>query len=148
MKKIKLLRTAFMVLAVAGLMLFSLTACVTENTTTNTTPAATATTVTGTETEAVIDVYEDLLKAHAAVFNHLTYLGTTWDQIMLADDVPSPEMKYGLLVVPFIPSELTARHTRTVDISRGNFVIKITSAQTGLVWSINPNKTIVQVGNG
>ena len=65
---------------------------------------------------------------------------------MLADDVPSPEMKYGLLVVPFFPSDLTQRHTRTVDINNGNFVIEITSADTGLIWSIDQDGNINQVG--
>ena len=92
-----------------------------------------------------VDVYQDLQDVLAAMLENLTWGDHVWEQIMLADDVPSPEMKYGLLVVPFFPSDLTLRHTRTVDISGGNFVVQITSAATNIIWSIDQDGIIRRV---
>ena len=147
MKKIKILKTIFIALIAAGL-LFGLMACGSDDapTATPAAPAAPdATAEVEAEEEAEVDVYEDLQYVLAVVSENLNWGGTVWEQIMLADDVPSPEMKYGLLVVPFFPSDLTARHTRTVDINNGNFVIQITSAETGIIWSINQAGVITRV---
>ena len=97
------------------------------------------------DADAVVDVYQDLQNAREAVVENLRWGDTVWSQIMLADDVQFPEIKYGLLVVPFFPSDLTARHTRTVDITGGNFTIQITSAETGIVWAIDQDGNITRV---
>lgn len=88
------------------------------------------------------DVYEDLQYVLSVVSENLDWGDTMWEQIMLADDVPSPEMKYGLLVVPFFPSDAVLRNTRTVSINNGNFEIEIVSAETGLSWFINQDGVI------
>lgn len=90
------------------------------------------------------DVHEDLLYVLRVVSENLETFDNPWDQIMLADDVPSPEMKYGLLVVPFFPSDNVARNTRTVSISNGNFFVEIVSANTGAVWHINQDGVITE----
>ena len=90
------------------------------------------------------DVYQDLRDVHAVVSENLEWGDVLWDQIMLADDVPSPEMKYGLLVVPFFPSDAVLRNTRTVSVSNGNFVVEIVSAETGVTWTINQNGVIAR----
>lgn len=101
----------------------------------------------GAAEEAVeVDVREDLEAARAAVAENLEWGGDAWAQIMLADDVVAPEMKYGQLVVPFHMSEAGARHTRTVNIDNGNFRIEIESAETGITWQIDQDGTISQAG--
>lgn len=93
--------------------------------------------------DVYVDVYQDLQDARQAVAENLDWGDHMWEQIMLADDVPGPEMKYGLLVVPFFPSDLVQRHTRTVDIDgAGNFVIEVISAETGYTWTINQDGVI------
>ena len=147
MKKNKILMTAFTAVVAVGL-LFGLAACGSDDAPAATpTPAATPDAVVEIEVEedVYVDVYEDLQYVLAVVSENLEWGGIVWAQIMLADDVPGPEMKYGLLVVPFFPSDLTARHTRTVDISGGNFVIQITSADTGIIWSIDQDGNITRV---
>jgi len=132
-------------------LLFVMTACGSDDgpsATTNTTTNAVADTTTPTEEvsaeeeDVYVDVYQDLQDALAAVSENLYWGDNAWEQIMLADDVPSPEMKYGLLVVPFFPSDLVQRNTRTVSISNGNFEIEVVSADTGLSWFINQDGVI------
>jgi len=92
-------------------------------------------------------IYDDLQYVLRVVSENLEWGDVVWDQIMLADDVPSPEMKYGLLVVPFFPSDNTRTHTRTVSINNGNFRIVITCAVTDEQWGINQAGVITPGGN-
>lgn len=99
------------------------------------------------EAPAEVDVLEDLQGAREAVAENINWGDQTWEQIMLADDVPSPEMKYGLLVVPFHMTDAGARHTRTVSIDgSGNFVVEVTSADTGITWQIDQDGNVTQAG--
>ena len=146
MRSNKLITTSLATVMAAGLA-FGLTACGSEAgaAETPTAPAAVAAVEAPEAEEAVEnDVVEDLLYVLDVITENLEWGDTTWEQIMLADDVPSPEMKYGLLVVPFFPSDATARHTRTVSINSGNFVVEITSAETGIVWQIDQDGNISQ----
>jgi len=133
MKKIKTIKTLLAMLVISSLM-FVMTACGSDDE-----PNVTTDEVASVEE---VDVYEDLQEVLAVVSENLFWGDNAWEQIMLADDVPSPEMKYGLLVVPFFPSDLVQRHTRTVDINNGNFSIEIISADTGLSWFINQDGVI------
>jgi hypothetical protein len=91
------------------------------------------------------DVAEDLENARQAVLENLEWGGEVWDQHMLADDVPQPTMKYGLLVVPFHRTDASSRVTRTVTIRDGNFVIEADSFETGLTWQIDQDGNITLV---
>jgi len=145
MKNNKILKGLFAVLLATGFT-FVLVGCDSDEPSTPTTPGApiveeTPTTVTP-NAGTYEDVYQDLQDALAVVSENLDWGDTLWEQIMLADDVPSPEMKYGLLVVPFFPSDAVARNTRTVSINNGNFEIEIVSVETGLSWFINQDGVI------
>jgi hypothetical protein len=137
MKNIKSVKNLSFVLLVTGIM-FILAGCGSD------TPSSTteAPTTEAPAEDIYVDVYQDLQDAHAVVTDNKNWGDIVWEQIMLADDVPSPEMKYGLLVVPFFPSDLVERHTRTVDINDGNFTIEIISAETGLSWTIDQDGVI------
>ena len=132
MKNLKLLKALFVSLLVVGL-LFGFAACGDSDDNNN---------GSATFTQDEVDVWEDLQYVRRVVSENLETFGVVWEQIMLADDVPAPEMKYGLLVVPFFPSDLTRTHTRTVDISGGNFYVRITSAETGIIWTIDQDGNV------
>lgn len=91
------------------------------------------------------DVAEDLEAAREAILEGIASEGN-WEQIMLADDISAPEVKYGMLVMPFFMSDAGSRVTRTVNIEDGDFTITVTSAATGIEWEINQDGTISQVG--
>jgi len=150
MKNFRIVKTFFAMLVAVGL-LFAMAACGSDDAATTTVPATPAPATqedvpaeeeAPVEEDAYVDVYQDLQDALAAVSENLYWGDNAWEQIMLADDVPSPEMKYGLLVVPFFPSDLVQRNTRTVSISNGNFEIEVVSAETGLSWFINQDGVI------
>ena len=153
MKNPRIVKTFFAMSVAVGL-LFVMVACGSDDaasTAVPSTPAPAATPATEAaapadeapaEEDAYVDVYQDLQDALAAVSENLYWGDNVWEQIMLADDVPSPEMKYGLLVVPFFPSDLVQRNTRTVSINNGNFEIEVVSADTGLSWFINQDGVI------
>ena len=147
MKNTKIVKNLSFTLFVIGLILV-IAGCGSDNEDTNdgaNAPVTEAPIVDVAETpieDTDVDVYQDLQDVRTIVAENLEWGGTVWDDIMLADDVPSPEMKYGLLVVPFFPSELVARHTRTVSIDSGNFVVEIVSAETGLSWTIDQDGVI------
>jgi hypothetical protein len=134
MKNTKIIKNLFTLLFATGLI-FVLAACGSNEPSTDASDLP-------VENVADIDVYQDLQDVHAIVAEHLNWGDTAWEEIMLADDVPSPEMKYGLLVVPFFPSDLVERHSRTVSINNGNFVVEVVSAETGLIWTINQDGVI------
>lgn len=144
MNKTKIIKNIFTVLFATGLM-FVLVACGSDDdSNTSTDPSAPPVEDMGDNND--VDVYEDLQELFAIVSENLELDGTPLDQIMLADDVSTPEMKYGMLVVPYYPSDLVLRHTRTVDIDNGNFVIEVVSAETGLAWTIDQDG-VIEGGN-
>ena len=139
MKKTKIINNLFIALFAFGFMLV-LVGCNADNDTN--TPDAPIQNETTDVLDEDVDVYQDLQDALEVVTAHLDYDNTSWAQIMLSDDVPGPEMKYGLLVVPFFPSDLVERNTRTVEISGGNFTIDVVSAETSITWTINQDGVI------
>ncbi|WP_062135767.1 hypothetical protein [Demequina aestuarii] len=101
----------------------------------------------GTDTEvseqASVDVATDLETAKAAVDEALA--DDDWTQVMLASDVDSPTVKYGLMVMPFVASDAADRVTGTVDIDGGDYTIEAVSAATGETWQIDQSGEITQV---
>lgn len=93
---------------------------------------------------ADVDIAEDLENARTAVADALAE-DDSWAQIMLASDVKAPTVKYGLLVVPFVPSEAASRVQGTVDIKDGKFTIEGDSAATGQTWQIDQDGKISEV---
>lgn len=100
-----------------------------------TSPSATA--------EPVVDVAEDLENARQAISDALAE-DPSWTQIMLASDVQSPTVKYGMLVVPFVPSDASARVQGTIQIANGKFTIEAESAATGSTWQIDQDGAITE----
>ena len=69
-----------------------------------------------------------------------------WAQSLLASDLKDPTGKYGLLVVPFVPSDAASRVQGTVDIKDGKYTIEADSAETGETWQIDQDGTITPAG--
>ncbi|MCL2594971.1 MAG: hypothetical protein FWD83_05575 [Promicromonosporaceae bacterium] len=93
------------------------------------------------------DLLEDLMAARQAVLDGLNDdipgpNASDWTQIMLADDVPVPEVKYGLLVMPFHRTDAASRVTRTANINNGNFTLTADSAATGLECQIDQDGNV------
>lgn len=143
MKNNKIIKNLFTLLFATGLI-FTLTACGSDDAPDVPTDSQDSSVedASGDVDVNEIDVYQDLQDLHAVVSQNLEVDGTVMEQIMLADDVSTPEMKYGMLVVPFYPSDSVMRHTRTVDIDNGNFTIEVVSAETGLTWTIDQDGVI------
>lgn len=95
-------------------------------------------------TEQSVDVAEDLQNARTAVADALAE-DDSWEQIMLASDVKAPTVKYGLLVVPYTPSDAAARVQGTIDINDGKYTIEAESAATGKTWQIDQDGAITEV---
>ncbi|KGM13994.1 hypothetical protein N869_06950 [Cellulomonas bogoriensis 69B4 = DSM 16987] len=114
---------------------FGLTACASEDAD----PATPAET-----TQAEVDVAEDLQTARQAVADALAE-DDSWGQIMLASDVSAPTVKYGLLVVPFVPSDAASRVQGTITINDGDYTIDADSAATDQTWRIDQDGTITEV---
>ena len=131
------MRTAGLAFLIAATGTFGLTACSSES-------DADAGTDTETTQEATVDVATDLETAKAAVDEALA--DDDWTQVMLASDVDSPTVKYGLMVMPFVKSDAASRVTGTVDIDGGDYVIEAESAATGETWQIDQDGTISQAG--
>jgi hypothetical protein len=93
---------------------------------------------------ADVDVAEDLENARQAVADALAD-DDSWDQIMLASDVDSPTVKYGLLVVPYSFSDATSRVQGTVTIDDGEYTIEADSAADDRTWQIDQDGTITEV---
>ncbi|HEY0188754.1 MAG TPA: hypothetical protein VGC67_14780 [Cellulomonas sp.] len=89
------------------------------------------------------DISEDLQNARTAVADALAD-DDSWGQIMLASDVQSPTVKYGLLVVPYTYSDAASRVQGTVTIEDGRYTIDGDSAATGLTWQIDQDGTITE----
>ena len=94
---------------------------------------------------ADVDVATDLENARTAVADALAE-DDSWAQIMLASDVKEPTVKYGLLVVPFVPSDAASRVQGTIDIKDGEYTIEADSAATGETWQIDQDGTITPAG--
>lgn len=90
-----------------------------------------------------VDVTADLNAARTAVTDALAE-DSSWGQIMLASDVKAPTVKYGMLVVPFTPTEAASRVTGTVTITEGKFVIEADSAATDKTWVIDQDGVITE----
>ncbi len=140
MKRNKLVSTSI-ALVLAGAGVLTLAAC-SDEAGAAAPPAAADTASTAAES----DVVEDLQGARQAILDGIASDGD-WPQIMLADDIGQPEVKYGMLVMPFFLSDAGSRVTRTVTIEDGNFTIDVTSAETGLVWRIDQDGNITEAGN-
>lgn len=93
---------------------------------------------------AEVDVAEDLENARQAVADALAD-DDSWDQIMLASDVDSPTVKYGLLVVPYSFSDAASRVQGTITIDDGNYTIDADSAADDRTWQIDQDGTITEV---
>lgn len=110
-----------------------------------TTSSASATTAApdaaGDAAPADVDVAADLEAARTAVVDALAE-DDSWGQIMLASDVKAPTVKYGMLVVPYTPSDAASRVQGTVTITDGAFTIDADSAATGETWVIDQDGTI------
>lgn len=127
------LRTGGLAVIIAATGTFGLTACASDGEDP------------GADTEvtqaATVDVADDLEGARAAVLEALED-DPSWTQVMLASDVDAPTQKYGLLVMPFAPSDAASRVTGTVNIDGGDFVIEADSAATGETWQIDQDGNI------
>jgi hypothetical protein len=128
------LRAAGLALLIAATGTFGLTACSSDD------GAASSDTV--AEAPADVDVATDLQTARQAVLDALAE--KDWDQVMLASDVDVPTVKYGLMVMPFAPTDAADRVTGTVNIDGGKFVIEAVSAATGETWQIDQDGNISQ----
>lgn len=93
---------------------------------------------------ADVDIAEDLQTARQAVLDALAD-DPSWAKVMLASDVDQPTQKYGLLVMPFVPSAAVDHVTGTVAVDDGNFTIEGTSVATGQTWQIDQDGVITEV---
>lgn len=135
MKRNRVLATGLgLVVALTGA--FGLTACSSDDGGSDT-PA-------GQSQETESDIATDLEAARTAVADALAE-DDSWAQIMLASDVKSPTVKYGLLVVPYSFSEAASRIQGTINIEDGKFTIDGDSAATGETWQIDQDGTITLV---
>jgi len=135
MKHNKVLTTGLgLLIAVAGLT--GVTACSSDSGSKDNETAVTA--------ESTSDVATDLQTARQVVLDALAE-DPTWAQVMLASDVGVPTVKYGLMVMPFAPTDAAKRVTGTVTIDGGKFVIEAVSAATGQTWQIDQDGNITEV---
>lgn len=134
MKQNKIVTTGLgLLIAATGTL--GLTACSSDDGGNDGDTAATA--------EMNVDVATDLQTARQAVLDALA--DDDWAQVMLADDVEGPTVKYGLMVMPFATTDAAARVTGTVNIEDGDkFVIEAESAATGETWQIDQDGNITQ----
>jgi len=128
------LRAAGLALLIAATGTFGLTACSSDDA--SSTPTAAV-------EQSTVDVATDLQAARQAVLDALA--DDDWAQVMLASDVDAPTVKYGLMVMPFAPTDAAERVTGTVTIDGDNFKIEAVSAATGLTWQIDQDGTITEV---
>lgn len=91
-----------------------------------------------------VDVAADLELARTTVLDALAE-DPSWSQVMLASDVDAPTQKYGLLVMPYAPSDAASRVQGTITIEDGKFTIEADSAATGETWQIDQDGAISQV---
>ncbi|NTW38368.1 MAG: hypothetical protein HGA44_00535 [Cellulomonadaceae bacterium] len=128
------LRATGLAILIAGTGAFGLTACAGDD------PGAEPSAV----EQTAVDVAADLELARITVLEALE--DDDWAQVMLASDVDVPTVKYGLLVMPYVPSDAADRVTGTVNIENGDeFVIEAESAATGETWQIDQDGSITQV---
>ncbi|NTW40077.1 MAG: hypothetical protein HGA44_09335 [Cellulomonadaceae bacterium] len=134
MKRNKVMTTGLgLLIAIAGLS--GVTACSSDSGSKDTETAVTA--------ASTVDVATDLQAARQAVLDALA--DDDWAQVMLASDVDVPTVKYGLMVMPFAPTDAAERVTGTVSIDGGKFKIEAVSAATGQTWQIDQDGTITEV---
>lgn len=143
MKRNKILTTG-LGLALAVTATFGLAACGSDDS--EATGSSASATTAGSdaaadEAPADVDVAADLEAARTAVVDALAE-DDSWGQIMLASDVKAPTVKYGMLVVPYTPSDAASRVQGTVTITDGAFTIDADSAATGDTWVIDQDGAI------
>lgn len=92
---------------------------------------------------ADVDVADDLENARQAVLEALE--DDDWDQVMLASDVDSPTVKYGLLVMPYTASDAASRVQGTITVDDGRFTIEADSASTDQTWQIDQDGNLSEV---
>ena len=129
------LRATGLALLIATGGALGLAACSSDTTTTEPTTAV---------EQPAVDVAADLELARTTVLEALAE-DPSRTQVMLAGDVDAPTEKYGLLVMPYVPSDAAERVTGTVNIDGGDFVIEAESATTGETWQIDQDGAILQV---
>ena len=130
-------------LAIAVTATFGLAACGSDDSSSSDSSASATTAADGGSDAAAadVDVAEDLEAARTAVADALAE-DDSWGQIMLASDVKAPTVKYGMLVVPYTPSDAASRVQGTVTITDGAYTIDADSAATGETWVIDQDGTI------
>jgi len=130
-------------LAIAVTATFGLAACGSDDSSSSDASASATTAADGGSDAAAadVDVAEDLEAARTAVADALAE-DDSWGQIMLASDVKAPTVKYGMLVVPYTPSDAASRVQGTVTITDGAYTIDADSAATGETWVIDQDGTI------
>ena len=130
-------------LAIAVTATFGLAACGSDDSSSSDASASATTAADGGSDAAAadVDVAEDLEAARTAVADALAE-DDSWGQIMLASDVKAPTVKYGMLVVPYTPSDASSRVQGTVTITDGAYTIDADSAATGETWVIDQDGTI------
>lgn len=89
------------------------------------------------------DISDDLESARQTVLEALAD-DDSWEQVMLASDVNAPTVKYGLLVMPYSPSEAASRVQSTIEIDGDKFTIEGDSAATGQTWVIDQDGNITE----
>lgn len=136
MKSNKIIATGLgLLVAVSGA--FGLTACSSDDSSSS----GGSTTAAADNKAADCDITEDLKAAQKAVADALAE-DSSWAQIMLANDVKAPTVKYGLLVVPYTHSDAASKVQGTIAITDGKFTIEGTSAATSKVWVIDQDGKI------
>lgn len=131
-------RRTITALATSTILMLGISACGGTSNDAPSAPSASGETAEGDE----VDVADDLNAAREAVAATLE-ADDSWKQIMLASDVDRPTEKYGMLVVPFIPSEAASRVQGTITIGDdGSYTIEADSAGTGDTWQIDQNGKI------
>lgn len=88
------------------------------------------------------EVQEDLEEARQVILDGLEEFGEDSSEFLLADDVSSPEQKYGMWVLPFEHSEATESMTSQVNIDGGAFTIEAEAAEDGTTYVIDQDGEI------
>lgn len=89
------------------------------------------------------EVEEDLANARQVILDGLDEFGDQ-SEFLLADDVSTPEQKYGMWVLPYEHSEATESMTSQVNIDGGTFTIEAVAAEDGTTYMIDQDGNVSQ----